>query len=213
MQGMMSFVRVLPPDEYDKVMEQIRQGQPADENARHAPFDVRRGGPMQIKITMLTFLPVRSRIRATAHQHRPGAPADAARTVSDNSRSPRIRPCPKRMHLSGNRAHKLVRRGSIRIHPSGYQGEQIRGGAYGGGEQGAFAQQTFVLGGKLGLRRNVFEQQRRADEIDLRSNGYRVLAGVGQSFYSALAAQEVVHVRERITDACPGCCYHRASTR
>jgi hypothetical protein len=29
MQGMMSFVRVLPPDEYDKVMEQIRQGKPA----------------------------------------------------------------------------------------------------------------------------------------------------------------------------------------
>ena len=28
MQGMMSFVRVLPPDQYDKVMEQIRQGQP-----------------------------------------------------------------------------------------------------------------------------------------------------------------------------------------
>jgi hypothetical protein len=28
MQGMMSFVRVLPPDEYDKVMEQIRQGHP-----------------------------------------------------------------------------------------------------------------------------------------------------------------------------------------
>jgi manganese oxidase len=29
MQGMMSFVRVLPPEEYDKVMEQIRQGKPA----------------------------------------------------------------------------------------------------------------------------------------------------------------------------------------
>jgi hypothetical protein len=29
MQGMMSFVRVLPPDEYDKVMEQVRQGKPA----------------------------------------------------------------------------------------------------------------------------------------------------------------------------------------
>jgi manganese oxidase len=26
MQGMMSFVRVLPPDDYDKVLEQIRQG-------------------------------------------------------------------------------------------------------------------------------------------------------------------------------------------
>ncbi len=29
MQGMMSFVRVMPPDEYDKVMEQVRQGRPA----------------------------------------------------------------------------------------------------------------------------------------------------------------------------------------
>jgi len=29
MQGMMSFVRVMPPDEYDKVMEQVRQGKPA----------------------------------------------------------------------------------------------------------------------------------------------------------------------------------------
>ena len=29
MQGMMTFVRVLPPDEYDKVMEQVRQGKPA----------------------------------------------------------------------------------------------------------------------------------------------------------------------------------------
>lgn len=28
MQGMMSFLRVLPPNEYDKVMEQLRQGQP-----------------------------------------------------------------------------------------------------------------------------------------------------------------------------------------
>jgi len=25
----MSFVRVMPPDEYDKVMEQVRQGKPA----------------------------------------------------------------------------------------------------------------------------------------------------------------------------------------
>jgi hypothetical protein len=32
MQGMMTFVRVLPPDEYDKVMEQIRQGQPMKMN-------------------------------------------------------------------------------------------------------------------------------------------------------------------------------------
>jgi len=54
----------------------------------------------------------------------------------------------------------------------GYQGDQIRGGSFGGGEQGAFVQQTFVLGGKLGLRRDVFEQQRRSDEI-----GVSVVAG------------------------------------
>jgi hypothetical protein len=30
MQGMMTFVRVLPPDEYDRVMEQMRQGMPVD---------------------------------------------------------------------------------------------------------------------------------------------------------------------------------------
>jgi manganese oxidase len=35
MQGMMSFVRVLPPEEYDKVMEQIRQGKPANPMNMH----------------------------------------------------------------------------------------------------------------------------------------------------------------------------------
>jgi hypothetical protein len=35
MQGMMSFVRVLPPDEYDKVMEQIRQGKPREPMHMH----------------------------------------------------------------------------------------------------------------------------------------------------------------------------------
>ncbi len=80
----------------------------------------------------------------------------------------------------------------------GYQGEQIRGGAYGGGEQGAFAQQTFVLGGKLGLRRNVYEQQRRADEIGVSEQRYRVLGDLGQSFYSALAAQQIVQVRKQL---------------
>jgi manganese oxidase len=35
MQGMMSFVRVLPPEEYDKVMERIRQGKPANPMNMH----------------------------------------------------------------------------------------------------------------------------------------------------------------------------------
>ncbi|HJT71219.1 MAG TPA: TolC family protein [Terriglobales bacterium] len=80
----------------------------------------------------------------------------------------------------------------------GYQGEQIRGGSYRGGEQGAFLQQTFVLGGKLGLRRNVFEQQRKEDEIGATEQRYRVLSDVQQSYYITLAAQELVHVRQRL---------------
>lgn len=61
-----------------------------------------------------------------------------------------------------NRSSGLARQAGLYPNPSiGYQGDQIRGGSYGGGEQGAYVQQTFVLGGKLGLRRDVFEQQRR----------------------------------------------------
>jgi cobalt-zinc-cadmium efflux system outer membrane protein len=80
----------------------------------------------------------------------------------------------------------------------GYQSEQIRGGAFHGGEQGAFIQQTFVLGGKLGLRRNVYEQQRKANEIGAGEQRQRVLADVRQQFYIALAAQETVNMRQRL---------------
>jgi outer membrane protein, heavy metal efflux system len=92
-----------------------------------------------------------------------------------------------------------ARQAGLYPNPSvGYQGEQIRGGSFRGGEQGAFVQQTFVLGGKLGLRRNVYEQQRREDEIGAQEQRYRVLSDVGQSFYSALAAQQIVDLRKRL---------------
>ncbi len=82
----------------------------------------------------------------------------------------------------------------------GYQGEHIRGGSYGGGEQGAFIQQDIVLGGKLALRRDIYEQQRRADEIGSAEQRSRVAGGVAQAFYSALAAQETVVVRRHLLD-------------
>jgi outer membrane protein, heavy metal efflux system len=80
----------------------------------------------------------------------------------------------------------------------GYRGEEIRGGQFGGGEQGGFIQQTFVLGGKLGLRRNIYQQQRREDEIGVTEQRSRILSDVRQSFYSTLAAQELVNVRQRL---------------
>jgi cobalt-zinc-cadmium efflux system outer membrane protein len=81
---------------------------------------------------------------------------------------------------------------------AGYEGEQIRGGEYGGGEQGAFVQQTFVLGGKLGLRKNVFTEQRKADEIGASEQRYRVLSDTGQRYYAALAAQTTVTLRREL---------------
>ena len=80
----------------------------------------------------------------------------------------------------------------------GYEGAEIRGGEFGGGEHGAFIQQTFVLGGKLGLRRSVFEQQRKADELGVSEQKVGVLGAVRVQFYQALAAQQAVDVRARI---------------
>jgi cobalt-zinc-cadmium efflux system outer membrane protein len=109
--------------------------------------------------------------------------------------NPTLRQANALVNQSGAQARQV----GLYPNPSvGYQGEQIRGGSYGGGEQGAFVQQEFILGGKLGLRRKVYEQQRRSDEIGVSEQRYRVLSDVGQSFYSALAAQEVVNVRKRL---------------
>jgi len=69
---------------------------------------------------------------------------------------------------------------------AGYQGEQIRGGSFRGGEQGAFLQQNIVLGGKLQRRRSVYEQQHRADEIGVEEQKMDVQGAVQMYFYSAL---------------------------
>lgn len=88
------------------------------------------------------------------------------------------------------------RQASLYPNPSiGYQGEEIRGGSYRGGKEGAFIQQTLVLGGKLGLRRNVYELQRQEDQIGVTEQRYRILSDVSQRFYSALAAQQIVNVQ------------------
>jgi outer membrane protein, heavy metal efflux system len=80
----------------------------------------------------------------------------------------------------------------------GYEGDQIRGGSYGGGEQGGFVQQTVVLGGKLGLRRKVYEQQTQADLIGAQAQLLRVHNDVTLMFYEALSAQKSVEVRGRL---------------
>lgn len=80
----------------------------------------------------------------------------------------------------------------------GYEGNEIRGGSFGGGEQGAFVQQTIVLGGKLGLRRRVFQAEQQEDQTGVAVQRYRLLGDVDQRFYAALADQQIVNLRARL---------------
>lgn len=103
-------------------------------------------------------------------------------------------------------ANDLARRSAaqarqVGLYPNptvGYEGSEIRGGSFGGGEQGAFVQQTIVLGGKLGLRKRVFQEQQREDQAGAAEQRSRLLSDVDQRFYSALAAQEIVKLRQNL---------------
>ena len=81
----------------------------------------------------------------------------------------------------------------------GYEGDQIRGGSYGGGEQGGFIQQTIPLGGKLGLRRDALRAQQRTDQPSLTAQQQRIEADIESSFYAALALQQEIDTRKQLT--------------
>jgi outer membrane protein, heavy metal efflux system len=81
----------------------------------------------------------------------------------------------------------------------GYQGEQIRGGTQGGGEQGFFVSQDIVLGGKLGLSRRVFEQEKKQAEAEGEEQRLRVINSVRLLYYQALAAQGMVDLRRKLS--------------
>ena len=80
----------------------------------------------------------------------------------------------------------------------GYMGEEIRGGSFGGGQQGAFIQQNVILGGKLGLDRKIFSEEVKAAEAEADAEEIRVENGVRIAFYRALAEQQMVEVRENL---------------
>jgi outer membrane protein, heavy metal efflux system len=81
----------------------------------------------------------------------------------------------------------------------GYQGEQIRGGSFHGGEQGFFVQQDIVLGGKLGLNRKIFEQELQQAETEAEEQKVRVVTNVRMSCIQALAAQQTLELRQNLS--------------
>ena len=80
----------------------------------------------------------------------------------------------------------------------GYQGEQIRGGAFHGGEQGFFVQQDIVMAGKLNLNRNIFDQELKQAETEAEEQKLRVLTNVRISYIQALAAQQTLELRHSL---------------
>lgn len=72
----------------------------------------------------------------------------------------------------------------------GYTGEEIRGGSFGGGQHGGFIEQTFILGGKLGLARNVAQQEITMAEIEVEEQKQRVQNSVRRVYFEVLADQE-----------------------
>jgi cobalt-zinc-cadmium efflux system outer membrane protein len=80
----------------------------------------------------------------------------------------------------------------------GYIGEQIRGGSYGGGEQGFFVEQNVLLGGKLGLSRKIYGQEIRQAEQEKEEQIRRVQTNVRVSYYRALAAQDQLNLRREL---------------
>jgi cobalt-zinc-cadmium efflux system outer membrane protein len=81
----------------------------------------------------------------------------------------------------------------------GYQGEQIRGGSFHGGEQGFFVQQDFVLSGRLGLNRRIFDEELKQAETEAEEQKLRVLTNVRMSYIQALAAQQTLELRQNLS--------------
>jgi outer membrane protein, heavy metal efflux system len=81
----------------------------------------------------------------------------------------------------------------------GYQGEQIRGGSFHGGEEGIFVQQDIVLGGKLSLNRKIFDQELKQAETEAEEQKVRVLTNVRVSYIQALSAQQTLELRQNLS--------------
>ena len=81
----------------------------------------------------------------------------------------------------------------------GYQGEQIRGGSFHGGEQGFFVQQDIVMGGKLGLNRKIFDQELKQAQTEAEEQRLRVVTNVRMAYIQALAAQQTLQLRYNLS--------------
>jgi outer membrane protein, heavy metal efflux system len=109
--------------------------------------------------------------------------------------NPTLKQAESLVHGSAALAHQA----GLWPNPSvGYQGDEIRGGDFRGGEQGGFLQQNIVLGGKLRLRRNVHDQQNKADKIGFEEQKLSVRGAILMYFYDALTQLRRVEIQREL---------------
>ena len=93
----------------------------------------------------------------------------------------------------------IVRQAGLYPNPTvGYYSDEIRGGSFGGGEEGGFVSQTIVLGGKLGAALRVARLAKNEVETSAQVQRVRILTNVRALFYQVLAAQRMVEVRQNL---------------
>jgi len=80
----------------------------------------------------------------------------------------------------------------------GFEGEELRGGAYGGGEKGFFIAQPLITAGKLGLNRKIADQEIQISRQQAEAQRYRILNAVRTAYVGVLAAQEMVETRKAL---------------
>jgi cobalt-zinc-cadmium efflux system outer membrane protein len=80
----------------------------------------------------------------------------------------------------------------------GYQGDEIRGGSYGGGEEGFFVEQPVILGGKLGLNRKIAAAEQVERQVEVDAQRQRIENDVRMAYYRVLAAQERLALKREI---------------
>src|ERR1700691_2753252 len=140
-------------------------------------------------------------VRAQAQTPAPAADSDEKTITLEELQQMALQHNPTFAQATANIRAAEGRKQQSGLYPNptvGYQGEQIRGGSFRGGEQGFFVQQNIVLAGKLGLNQNIFEQEKKQAETEADEQKLRVVTNVKMSFIQALAAQQTLELRQNL---------------
>lgn len=97
-------------------------------------------------------------------------------------------------------AEALRRQAGLYPNPMiGYSGEDInRGSVFNYGEHGVFAEQRLVTGGKLGIQRQLSDQDITLAKAQAEAERFRVLSTVRSLYYQALGEQRLLTVRTQL---------------